>query len=111
MVLVTGGAGFIGSHLTEALLGRGDRVVVLDDLSTGRAGNLDAALRHPACDLIVGSVLDAGLVDRLVAGADTVARLAAAVGVKLVLEGRRVPDTSKILGRSDDGRAGRSMTS
>jgi len=81
-------AGFIGSHLTEALLDRGARVVVLDDLSTGRASNLDAALRHPACELVAGSVLDAPLVDPLVADADVVVHLAAAVGVKLVLERR-----------------------
>jgi UDP-glucose 4-epimerase len=52
--------------LTEALLERGAHVVVLDDLSTGRASNLDAALQHPACELAVGSVLDTALVDRMV---------------------------------------------
>jgi UDP-glucose 4-epimerase len=86
-VLVTGGAGFIGSHLTEALLDRGARVIALDDLSTGRAANLDAADRN-GCELVVGSVLDAGLVQRLVARADTVVHLAAAVGVELVLARR-----------------------
>jgi UDP-glucose 4-epimerase len=49
--------------LTEALLERGAHVVVLDDLSTGHAGNLDAALQHPACALVAGSVLDTALVD------------------------------------------------
>jgi hypothetical protein len=82
------GAGFIGSHLTEALLERGAHVVVLDDLSTGRASNLDAALQHPACELVVGSALDTALVDRLVRDAGAVLHLAAAVGVKLVLERR-----------------------
>jgi UDP-glucose 4-epimerase len=88
VVLVTGGAGFIGSHLTEVLLERGARVIVLDDLSTGRSSNLDAVLQHPACELVVGSVLDAPLVERLVAEADVIVHLAAAVGVKLVLQRR-----------------------
>lgn len=78
--LITGGAGFIGSHLTEALLAAGDQVTVLDDLSTGRWENLAAVADRPALRLVRGSVLDAELVERLVLGADTVYHLAAAVG-------------------------------
>ncbi len=84
--LITGGAGFIGSHLTEALLARGDRVVVLDDLSTGSAANLGHVAGHPHFELVVGSVLDELKVDELVHRCETVIHLAAAVGVKLIVE-------------------------
>jgi nucleoside-diphosphate-sugar epimerase len=83
--LVTGGAGFIGSHLVERLIERGDRVTVLDDLSTGRRANLAAVEPRPELSLVEGSVLDADLVERLVADADVVFHLAAAVGVDWVL--------------------------
>ncbi|GAA4206137.1 NAD-dependent epimerase/dehydratase family protein [Actinocatenispora rupis] len=78
--LVTGGAGFVGSHLTEALLDAGYEVRVLDDLSTGRWANLAAVSDRPGLRLVHGSVLDADLVDRLVAGCDTVHHLAAPPG-------------------------------
>src|SRR5689334_23766898 len=83
--LVTGGAGFIGSHLVERLIARGDHVTVLDDLSTGRLENLVAIDEHPRFTMVEGSVLDAGLVERLVDNADVVYHLAAAVGVDWVL--------------------------
>jgi UDP-glucose 4-epimerase len=84
--LITGGAGFVGSHLAEALLARGDRVVVLDNLSTGDLRNLEAVSRHPRLTVVQGSVLDQLLVDELVNQSDVVVHLAAAVGVKLVIE-------------------------
>jgi UDP-glucose 4-epimerase len=84
--LVTGGAGFIGSHLTETLLAAGHEVVVLDDLSTGRAENLEAVQGHPRLEMAVGSVTEETLVRKLVRGADVVYHLAAAVGVRLILE-------------------------
>ena len=84
--LVTGGAGFIGSHLTEALLAAGHGVVVLDDLSTGRLVNLAAVQDHPRLEVTEGSVTDESLVRKLVAGADVVYHLAAAVGVRLILD-------------------------
>lgn len=84
--LVTGGAGFIGSHLTEALLARGDRVTALDDLSTGRLTNLAAVESHPGFRFVQGSVLDELMVDGLVHEADVVVHMAAAVGVKLIVE-------------------------
>lgn len=84
--LVTGGAGFIGSHLVEALLARGDSVVALDNLTTGRLTNLDAVGRLPDFRFVHGSVLDELLVDELVDQCDVVIHLAAAVGVKRVIE-------------------------
>src|SRR5262249_39767783 len=83
--LVTGGAGFIGSHLVERLLERGDHVTVLDDLSTGRSSNLASVEENPRFALVEGTVLDVPLVERLVAEADVVFHLAAAVGVDWVL--------------------------
>jgi UDP-glucose 4-epimerase len=85
-VLVTGGAGFIGSHLSEALLNQGDEVWALDDLSTGRLENLRSFERHPRFRFLEGSVTDSALVNGLVAQCDRVYHLAAAVGVKYVLE-------------------------
>jgi len=84
--LITGGAGFIGSHLTDALLARGDRAVAVDNASTGRLGNLERAREHPTFRFVNGSVLDELCVDDLVREADVVVHLAAAVGVKLVVE-------------------------
>lgn len=84
--LVTGGAGFIGSHLTEALLARGDRVSVIDDESTGSVGNLAAAWNHPRLSYTRGTVADEGLVARLVTEVDEVYHLAAAVGVQLIAQ-------------------------
>src|SRR5437899_662048 len=85
-ILVTGGAGFIGSHLCEALLKRGHEAWALDDLSTGRLENLSTFQRHPRFRFLEGDVRDPGLVKGLVAQADRVYHLAAAVGVKFVLE-------------------------
>ena len=84
--LVTGGAGFIGSHLTESLLSSGENVIVLDDLSTGNEQNLAAVLDHPSLQFVKGSILDTPLVDELVGRADTVYHLAAAVGTFTILD-------------------------
>lgn len=84
--LVTGGAGFIGSHLVEALLARGDRVTALDNLSTGRLGNLDAVSSDPNFRFVHGSVLDELMLDELVHECEVVIHLAAAVGVRLIVE-------------------------
>lgn len=83
-VLVTGGSGFIGSHLTEALLARGDRVTVIDDESTGNASNLSAARQNERLTYIQGTVGDESVVRELTANADEVYHLAAAVGVALI---------------------------
>jgi UDP-glucose 4-epimerase len=85
-VLVTGGAGFIGSHLTERLVEHGHQAVVLDDLSTGRMANLAGLTGHEGLRCRVGSVTDDALVAELMDGADAVVHLAAAVGVRLIVE-------------------------
>jgi UDP-glucose 4-epimerase len=80
-ILITGGAGFIGSHLSERLILAGNSVVTLDDFSTGRATNLNSLKGHKQFDLIEGSVLNKNLLDSLIKNADYVFHLAAAVGV------------------------------
>jgi UDP-glucose 4-epimerase len=84
--LITGGAGFIGSHLADALIARGDEVVALDDLSTGRESNVAHLEGTQAFRLVRGSVLDEDIVDALVGESDVVAHLAAAVGVELIVK-------------------------
>lgn len=84
--LVTGGAGFIGSHLTDQLLAQGNQVTVLDSLATGRLSNLENASAQPGFRYVAGSVLDPLAVDELVKQSDVVVHLAAAVGVKLVVD-------------------------
>ena len=85
-ILVTGGAGFVGSHLVDLLLSKGHQVSVLDDLSTARPRNLESALASPKFTLIQGSILDQSLVERLVGEADGCFHLAAALGVERIIE-------------------------
>lgn len=85
-VLITGGAGFIGSHLAEALLARGHSVHVLDDLSTGSMGNIRELRDEPRFGYTVDSCHDARVVAELVDDADYVYHLAAAVGVQLIVD-------------------------
>jgi UDP-glucose 4-epimerase len=84
--LVTGGAGFIGSHLTEALIAEGHQVVVIDDLSTGRIDNLSAVAGSSRLSTIWASILEEERLQELVDDVDVVYHLAAAVGVRLILE-------------------------
>jgi UDP-glucose 4-epimerase len=84
--LLTGGAGFIGSHLAELLLARGDEVYVLDDLSTGSARNVAAFRGDRRFHFHVDTIMNQPLLSELVDGADVVVHLAAAVGVKLIVE-------------------------
>ncbi len=84
--LVTGGAGFIGSHLVEALLAAGRRVLVIDDLSTGSAANLQKVQNHTHLRLVIDSVANDMRLTELVREADEIYHLAAVVGVRLVLE-------------------------
>jgi len=82
---ITGGAGFIGSHLSERLVAEGHHVTVLDDLSTGSSANLASLEGNPRLEFVEGSVLDKKVVRRLVSLSDTVIHLAAAVGVRKIL--------------------------
>src|SRR4051812_45354135 len=84
--LITGGAGFIGSHLSDELIARGHQVHVLDDLSTGRMDNIRHLKTHPAFEYTIDTAANAGLVAELVDDADVVYHLAAAVGVELIVE-------------------------
>jgi nucleoside-diphosphate-sugar epimerase len=85
-VLITGGAGFVGCHLAEALLDRGDEVFVLDDLSTGSIDNIAHLKPHPKFHYTIDSVTNEPLLAEMLDRCDTVVHLAAAVGVKLIVE-------------------------
>ena len=85
-VLISGGAGFIGSHLADALLAQNDSVVLLDDLSTGRLTNVEHLVGRSDVEFVLGSILNADLVDSIVSRVDVVYHLAAAVGVELIVE-------------------------
>src|SRR3954454_1213221 len=85
-VLITGGAGFVGSHLSEALLHRGDEVFVLDDLSTGSIDNITHLKSNPKFHYTIDSVTNEPLLAELIDRTDVVVHLAAAVGVKLIVE-------------------------
>ncbi len=85
-VLITGGAGFIGSHLADRLLDRGDEIIILDDLSTGRLENIAHLTGRADTEFVLGSILNVDLVDHVVSRVDAVYHLAAAVGVELIVE-------------------------
>jgi nucleoside-diphosphate-sugar epimerase len=85
-VLITGGAGFVGSHLSEALLERGDEVFVLDNLSTGSIDNIVHLKSHPRFHYTIDTVTNEPVLAELIDRCDTVVHLAAAVGVKLIVE-------------------------
>lgn len=84
-VLITGGAGFIGSHLADRLIERGEEVFVIDDLSTGSLNNIQHLQEHPMFHLIVDSILHESVMNELVFKCDEIYHLAAAVGVKLIM--------------------------
>ncbi|MBD3161803.1 MAG: NAD-dependent epimerase/dehydratase family protein, partial [Candidatus Latescibacteria bacterium] len=84
--LVTGGAGFIGSHLVDHLVEQGETVRILDDLSTGRRENLERALASGRADLVVGNVLDREATVEAAEGCSRIFHLASTVGVRRVLD-------------------------
>ncbi len=84
--LVTGGAGFIGSHLAERLLAQGHHVVIIDDLSTGSLRNLAGILDHPGLEFVYDSVRDVETMHLLIRECDRIYHLAAAVGVQLIVD-------------------------
>ena len=85
-ILITGGAGFIGSHLAEALVADGKEVAVIDDLSTGALANIAALLHHPRFHFFQASIRDARALAQALEGVDFIYHLAAAVGVELVVK-------------------------
>lgn len=85
-VLITGGAGFIGSHLAEALLAQDRIVTIIDDLSTGRFENIAHLTDHPRFNFAIDNITNEVVLDRLASECSTIFHLAAAVGVKLIVE-------------------------
>jgi UDP-glucose 4-epimerase len=85
-ILITGGAGFIGTHLTRRLLARGDTVSILDNLSTGNFDNIREFVGHPLYSFAIDTLDNPLVLDRLASQADAIIHLAAAVGVQLVVE-------------------------
>ena len=83
--LITGGSGFIGSHLAESLLDRGDSVTVVDDLSTGRFENIKHLTDRPGFQFAIETIVNEGVMDRLISECDIIYHLAAAVGVELIV--------------------------
>jgi len=84
--LLTGGAGFVGSHLAEALLSQGHEVRVIDDLSTGSIGNIEHLKGRPGFEYVIDTIMNERLTAECIDGVDVVFHLAAAVGVKLIVE-------------------------
>jgi UDP-glucose 4-epimerase len=84
--LITGGAGFIGSHLADALIGRGEEVAIIDDLSTGRMRNIAHLKGHPGFQYTLDTIQNRAVMAELVDEADVIYHLAAAVGVRLIIE-------------------------
>src|SRR5262245_38636750 len=85
-VLITGGSGFVGSHLAEALIADGDTVLAVDNFSTSTDGNIAHLRKHPLFRFARADVRDPVVLDRLASEADVIVHLAAAVGVKLIVE-------------------------
>src|SRR5258708_15583852 len=85
-MLMTGGAGFIGSHLTEALLAQGHNVTAVDDLSTGRYANIEALAQHPRFQFVYETITNETVMDRLASTSDVIFHLAAAEGVELIVQ-------------------------
>ncbi|PKN73967.1 MAG: nucleoside-diphosphate sugar epimerase [Candidatus Cloacimonetes bacterium HGW-Cloacimonetes-2] len=97
-ILITGGAGFIGSHLAERLLAEGHQVSIIDNLSTGRLENIETFKDHPKFHYTIGSILNRELMEKLINGVDQIYHLAAAVGVKYIIENPLLSLKTNIVG-------------
>ena len=97
-ILITGGAGFIGSHLAEKLLNEGNEIYVIDNLSTGRLENIESFKDKPNFHLTIGSVLNRELMETLISNVEQVYHLAAAVGVKYIIENPLLSLKTNIMG-------------
>ncbi len=97
-ILITGGAGFIGSHLAERLLADGHKVSIIDNLSTGRLENIESFKEHPNFSYTIGSILNRELLESLINGVDQIFHLAAAVGVKYIIENPLLSLKTNIVG-------------
>ena len=84
--LITGGAGFIGSHLAESLLDQGDSVIIIDNLSTGKFENIQHLVDNPNFRFAIDTITNEVVMDRLASNCDVIFHLAAAVGVQLIVE-------------------------
>src|SRR4051794_2805134 len=85
-ILITGGAGFVGSHLADRLINEGHEITVIDDLSTGRYSNVEHLEGNPNFRLIIDTVLDTAIMEDLIRETDRVYHMASAVGVRLIME-------------------------
>lgn len=85
-ILITGGAGFIGSHLADACLQQGNSAILIDNLSTGRLQNIEHLKGNSSCTLVIDSILNRNVMNELVSESDLIFHMAAAVGVKYILE-------------------------
>ncbi|MBM4400241.1 MAG: GDP-mannose 4,6-dehydratase [Candidatus Cloacimonetes bacterium] len=97
-ILITGGAGFIGSHLAERLLNDGHQVQVIDNLSTGKLENIESFKDHPKFKYTIGSILNRELLEKLISNSEQVYHLAAAVGVKYIIENPLLSLKTNIVG-------------
>ena len=97
-ILITGGAGFIGSHLAERLLNEGHHVHVIDNLSTGSLDNIESFKEHSHFRYTIGTILNRELLEKLMSGVDQVYHLAAAVGVKYIIENPLLSLKTNIVG-------------
>lgn len=97
-ILITGGAGFIGSHLTESLLSEGHKIKVIDNLSTGRFSNIAHLQDNPNFKYVIGTILDRNLMENLISECDIIYHLAAAVGVKYIIDNPLLSLQTNIMG-------------
>ncbi|OQY39673.1 MAG: nucleoside-diphosphate sugar epimerase [Candidatus Cloacimonetes bacterium 4572_65] len=97
-ILITGGAGFIGSHLAEKLIKQGHKIVVIDNLSTGSLANIKHLQDNPNFELHIGSILDWELIESLISKCQIVYHMAAAVGVKYIIENPLLSLRTNIVG-------------